>query len=163
VSIVGFLLVLGAIINKPDGWSVGWGLILVVVFAALQAVSAVGSLLLDAGVIAPPAPRPKYDQSQYGAYGPPAGYYGPPAGQSGQQPPYPGPPQHQPAQQQRPPYPQYGGYPPAPSTGGFGAQGPPTPPTGFPSFSPPQQSSAPTGQIPAQSAEQPQASESTPS
>jgi hypothetical protein len=107
----------------------GWALWIAVGAGVLQAVLAITALLLDAGVITPPAPRPKYDQ-YYGQYG---GYYGqqqPPYGQSG----YGG---------------QYGGYPSGPTTGGFSAQpgpqpnsaqsqhGSPTPPTGFPSFSPP--------------------------
>ena len=64
--------------------------------AVLQASIAASALLLDAGVITPPAPRPKYDQ--YGHYGQ-YGYYG---------------------QQPSPPYQQsgygtqYGGYPSGP-------------------------------------------------
>src|ERR1700733_12745804 len=107
----------------------GWALWIAVGSGVLQAVLAISALLLDAGVITPPAPRPKYDQ-YYGQYG---GYYGqqqPPYGQSGYGT-------------------QYGGYPSGPTTGGFSAQpgpqpssapsqhGSPTPPTGFPSFSPP--------------------------
>ena len=107
----------------------GWALWIAVGAGVVQAVLAISALLLDAGVITPPAPRPKYDQ-YYGQYG---GYYGqqqPPYGQSGYGT-------------------QYGGYPPGPTTGGFSAQpgpqqssaqsqhGSPTPPTGFPSFSPP--------------------------
>jgi len=108
----------------------GWALWIAVGSGVLQAVLAISALLLDAGVITPPAPRPKYDQ-YYGQYG---GYYGQ------QQPPY----------QQSGYGTQYGGYPSGPSTGGFSAQpgpqqgspqgqqhGSPTPPTGFPSFSPP--------------------------
>jgi len=111
----------------------GWALWIAVGAGVLQAVLAIAALLLDAGVITPPAPRPKYDQ-YYGQYG---GYYGqqqPPYGQSGYGS-------------------QYGGYPSGPTTGGFPAQpgpqqssagsqhGSPTPPTGFPSFSPPPSSS----------------------
>ena len=111
----------------------GWALWIAVGAGVLQAVLAISALLLDAGVITPPAPRPKYDQ-YYGQYG---GYYGqqqPPYGQSGYGS-------------------QYGGYPSGPTTGGFPAQpgpqqssagsqhGSPTPPTGFPSFSPPPSSS----------------------
>ena len=107
----------------------GWALWIAVGSGVVQAVLAISALLLDAGVITPPAPRPKYDQ-YYGQYG---GYYGqqqPPYGQSGYGT-------------------QYGGYPSGPTTGGFPAQpapqpnsaasqhGSPTPPTGFPSFSPP--------------------------
>ena len=120
----------------------GWALWFALGCGVIQAVLAGGALLLDAGVITPPAPRPKYDQ--YGHYGQYGGYYG-------QQGPY----------QQSGYGSQYGGYPSGPSTGGFGAAGPqsgpipspqsgphqgapqerqqgsPTPPTGFPSFSPP--------------------------
>ena len=107
----------------------GWALWVAVGSGVVQAALAISALLLDAGVITPPAPRPKYDQ-YYGQYG---GYYGqqqPPYGQSGYGA-------------------QYGGYPSGPTTGGFSAQpgpqpssaqsqhGSPTPPTGFPSFSPP--------------------------
>jgi hypothetical protein len=113
----------------------GWALWFAVAAGVLQAVLAIAAVLLDAGVITPPAPRPKYDQ-YYGQYG---GYYGQqqsPYGQSGYGA-------------------QYGGYPSGPTTGGFPAQpqpqpssaaahqaGSPTPPTGFPSFSPPPSSSS---------------------
>ncbi|MFZ1161942.1 DUF5336 domain-containing protein [Mycobacterium sp.] len=115
----------------------GWALWIAVGAGAVQAALAISALLLDAGVITPPAPRPKYDQ-YYGQYG---GYYGqqqPPYGQSGYGT-------------------QYGGYPSGPTTGGFSAQpgpqqgsaqaqqaGSPTPPTGFPSFSPPPSSGSGT-------------------
>ncbi|MBO0879921.1 MAG: DUF5336 domain-containing protein [Mycobacterium sp.] len=124
----------------------GWALWFALGCGLVQAVTAVSVLLLDAGVLTAPAPRPKYDQyGQYGQYG---GYYGQ------QQAPY----------QQQPGYgAQYSGYPSSPSTGGFSSQsvtqqipqsgpqqgssqgqqqGPPTPPTGFPSFSPPPGSGA---------------------
>ncbi|MBV9088401.1 MAG: DUF5336 domain-containing protein [Mycobacteriaceae bacterium] len=170
VAVVGFLLAISELITKPSFLSVGWALIVIVVLAGLQAVAAVGALLLEAGVITPPAPRPKYDQ--YPQYG---GYYGQP-GQGHQQ----HTPPSQPQQNlgQRPAYPQYGGYPPA--TGGFppggGPQsGPPTPPTGFPTYAqPPSQGSgqvpgqeygaheqAPTQQVPVQ--QHPQSSASSPS
>jgi Family of unknown function (DUF5336) len=116
----------------------GWALWFALGCGVIQAVLAFSTLLLDAGVITPPAPRPKYDQ--YGHYGQYGSYYG-------QQGPY----------QQSGYGSQYGGYPSGPSTGGFSAAGPqsgpiqspqsgpqqgqqhgsPTPPTGFPSFSPP--------------------------
>jgi hypothetical protein len=115
----------------------GWALWIAVGSGVVQAALAITALLLDAGVITPPAPRPKYDQ-YYGQYG---GYYGqqqPPYGQSGYGT-------------------QYGGYPSGPTTGGFSAQpgaqqgsaqahqaGSPTPPTGFPSFSPPPSSGSGT-------------------
>jgi Family of unknown function (DUF5336) len=154
VSVLAFLLVIAEVINKPEGVSIDWALYLVIVFTLLQALAAVGALLLDAGIITPPAPRPKYEQQQYGQYGP-GQYYGQQHGL----------PQGGPQQQQRPGYPpQYGGYPGGPAAGGFTHAGPhggpPTPPTGFPTYGQPQSSSssAPTSQVPAQ----PQASNSSP-
>ena len=154
LSVLGFLLVIAETINT-SGASIDWGLYLVIAFTALQAFVAVGALLLDAGVISPPPPRPKYDQ-QYGQYGGPGQYYGQPgqhAPHQGGPPQQQGPQQHAP-QQQRPGYPsQYGGG--YPSGGGFSAMGPqggpPTPPTGFPTYGQPQpSSSAPTTQVPVQ-------------
>ncbi|MCI4674695.1 DUF5336 domain-containing protein [Candidatus Mycolicibacterium alkanivorans] len=123
VSVLAVLLVIAQLVSKPTGFSVGWALWLVLAFTLLEALAAVAVLLVESGIISPPAPRPRYDQ--YGQYGPPpGGYYG-----------------QGPAQ--RPNYPsQYGGgYSSGPSTGGIGSvgpqSGPPTPPTGFPSFSPP--------------------------
>jgi hypothetical protein len=125
VSILGTLLLIQDTINATDR---GAGLWIAVTAGVVQAGLAISALLLDAGVITAPAPRPKYDQ-YYGQYG---GYYGQ---------------QHNPYQQSG--YgTQYGGYPSGPTTGGFAAQptpqpssaqshGSPTPPTGFPSFSPP--------------------------
>lgn len=154
-AVVATVSVLGALWLIEDTFGAagrGWGLWLALTFVVLQAAAAVFVLLLEAGVVTPPAPRPKYDQyAQYGQYG---GYYG-------QQPPY---------QQQSPQQSgygsqygsQYSGYPSTgPSTGGFSGVGPQfertqvsqsgpqqtqphgqqqgsaTPPTGFPSFSPP--------------------------
>ncbi|MBV8928511.1 MAG: DUF5336 domain-containing protein [Mycobacteriaceae bacterium] len=149
IAVVGFLLAVSELINKPSFLSVGWALIVIVVLAALQAIAAVGALLLDAGVITPPTPRPKYDQ--YQPYGAPGGYYGQPQ-QPGQQQPTP----QQNFGQQRPGYPQYGGYPSGPPTGGFPQSGPPTPPTGFPTYGQPPGPSAPTQQLPQQQAPQQQ-------
>jgi hypothetical protein len=121
----------------------GWALWFALACLVLETIFAVAVSLLDAGVITAPTPRPKYDQ--YGHYGQ-YGYYG-------QQAPY---------QQQSPQQPgygsQYGSYPSSPSTGGFSAvsppsgplqvpqsgpaQGSPTPPTGFPSYSQPPSSGA---------------------
>ena len=157
VAVLALLLVVYGVVNTGNGVSIGWGLWLVLVASVLQAFAAVAALLLDAGVITPPAPRPKYDPyAQYGQYG----QYG---GQYGQQQYY-GQQQHAGSQhnpQQPAGYGQYGGYPSsqaptqsAPTTGGFGAQpqsgpqpaahqqGTNTPPTGFPSFSPPPSSGA---------------------
>lgn len=150
LAVLGFLLLI--LVVLADGPSIDWGFYLFIVFSVLQAIAAVAKLLLDAGIITAPVPKPKFEQPAYG-YGPPQG---PPQGYYGQ------PQQGGPApQQQRP-----GGYPPqygggyqggGPSTGGFPAigqqgaphtgpeSGPPTPPTGFPAFGHPQaQSSAPT-------------------
>lgn len=154
---VGFLLVIWDLIENAD--VSGWALIAIVIVSALQTIAAFGALLLDSGVISPPAPRPKYDpyQQQYGGgyYGQPQHLQGPQHG--GSQP----PPSSQPTQTIRQPqgYSQYGGYPgggpgQAPSTGGFSAPGhdssPPTPPTGFPTYAAPPSSPAPHEQQPPQ-------------
>lgn len=147
ISVLGALMLIEKTISETGR---SWALWVVLGCVVLQACAAAAALLLDAGVITPSAPRPKYDQySQYSQYG--GGYYG-------QQ-------QHNPYQQHSPQQSgygsQYGGYS-APSTGGSSAMGPqsgpqpsqsgqqqgsPTPPTGFPSFSPPASSgSGSTGQ-----------------
>jgi Family of unknown function (DUF5336) len=137
VAVLGGLLLIEDTIGASGR---GWALWFAVGCGVIQAILAVSVLLLDAGVITAPAPRPKYDQ--YGHYGQYGGYYG-------QQAPYQ-------SHQQSGYGAQYGGYPSGPSTGGFSAVGPqsgpiqapqsgppgqqqgsPTPPTGFPSFSPP--------------------------
>jgi hypothetical protein len=156
LSVLGFLLAVAIVLTAPDGVEIQWGLYLIIAFSLVQAIVAVAVLLFDAGVITPPAPKPRYEQQQqYGQYGAPAPYYG----QQHQ----PGPPHQQGPQQQhqRPGYPsQYGGgYPGGPSTGGFSSgqqSGPPTPPTGFPTYGQPPSgnasnaSNAPTTQVPAQ-------------
>lgn len=152
LSVLGFLLAVAIVLTAPQGVNIEWGLYLIIAFSVVQAIVAVAVLLFDAGVITPPVPRPKYEQQQqYSQYGGPAQYYG--------QPHQPGPPHQQgPPQQQRPGYPsQYGGgYPGGPSTGGYSSgqqSGPPTPPTGFPTYGQPpssQSSSAPTTQVPVQ-------------
>ncbi|MDY6871171.1 MAG: DUF5336 domain-containing protein [Actinomycetota bacterium] len=148
LSVLALLLVIAELINKPSEASIGWALYAMIVLSLLQAGSAVAALLFDTGVLTPPTPQPKYDQQQqYGQYGGPGPYYGQP--HSGA---------HQQAPQQRPGYPsQYGGgypgagYPGAggPSAGGFqgpGQQsGPPTPPTGFPTYGQPQQQGGGSG------------------
>lgn len=150
IAALGALLAISTIADSGDDYTIGWGLWLVLTFSVLQAAAAVGSLLLEAGVITAPTPRPKYDPyAQYGL--PPGGnYYGQQGQQSQQGYGHQGP--------QQSGYPSYGGYPSAPSSGGFNAQsapstggfnsggqqaqspqqGPPTPPTGFPSFGQPQ-------------------------
>lgn len=158
LSVLGVLLIIAATFNKPASFSAGWALWIVLVCIVFQAVAAIGALLLDAGVITAPTPRPKYDPfggyGQYGQYGQyggqQGGYYGQPGAQQ---------PAQNPAQSSG--YgSQYGGYSanPNPQSGGFAAQptqavpqqqqqGPSThtPPTGFPSFSPPPPVSAGTG------------------
>jgi Family of unknown function (DUF5336) len=142
VAVLGGLLLIEDTIGASGR---GWALWVALGCGVVQAILAVTALLLDAGVVTAPAPRPKYDQ--YGHYGQYGGYYG-------QQSPYQSP-------QQSAYGSQYGGYPSGPSTGGFSSVGPqsgplhspqsgsqqgsqpahqtgsPTPPTGFPSFSPP--------------------------
>jgi hypothetical protein len=150
LSVLGFLLVINIVLGAPRGVDIEWGLYLIIAFSVLQAIVAVAVLLFDAGVITPPAPRPRYEQQQqYGQYGAPGPYYG--------QPHQPGPPHQQgpQPQQQRPGYPSPygGGYPGGPSAGGFSAApqaGPPTPPSGFPTYGQPPSSNAPTAQVPAQ-------------
>ena len=135
-------------LTAPQGVEIDWGLYLIIAFTLVQAIVAVAALLFDAGVITAPAPKPSYEQQQqYGQYGGPGPVLRPartstraaaPAGSSSA-----------PATRR-----QYGGgYPGGPSTGGFSAigqqSGPPTPPTGFPTYGQPQASqSAPTGQAP---------------
>mgnify|MGYP003588115631 FL=1 len=131
-AVLGVLLVIGQIINRPNGFSIGWALWAVLLFTPFQAVAAVAALLFESGVLTAPAPRPHYEQ--YGQYGPPPGGYYP----QGQRPGYPAP---------------YGNYP----TGGFGqehfsgsdADAPPTPPTGIPGL-PPTSGSAAAGPAAAQ-------------
>lgn len=148
-SVLSVLLVIAQMVSKPPGFAIGWALWLVLVFTLFQAVAASAVVLLEAGVISPPAPRVRYqypDQyMQYPQYG---NYYGQP-GQGTAVPP------------QRSGYqPPYGGYP---SPGGFGSagaqDGPPTPPTGFPSFSPPPSA----GQRQESASGQPERSQESPS
>jgi hypothetical protein len=111
ISVLGLLLAIVAIVNSSSDVPTSWAMYLVLTFALLQAVTAVAALLLEAGVITPPAPKPKYDpyQQQYGQYGQ---QY--PQQQYGQQQPYYGqqaPPAGYGAQQQ------YGGYGSSPSQG----------------------------------------------
>jgi hypothetical protein len=170
IAVVGFLLTIYDLISHAK--VAGWALIVIVVVAALQTVLAIAALLLDAGVISPPAPRPRYDP--YQQYG---GYYM----QPGQQPQFLQPQASGPQQsgvatqsfsqpQGFPPYGVPGGpssgpfqaVPPAggPAGGGFPphghAAGPPTPPTGFPTYAPP------PSQPPAQDQQPPEPSHDQP-
>jgi len=154
VALLGALMVIAKTVNLPGGYVIGWAVWPLLACSVLQAAAAGAAVLLDAGVITAPTPRPKYDPyAQYGQYGQygqysaqQPGYYGQPGAQQ-----HAGPQSHN--QQQPAGYgSHYGGYPssqsptqaaiPTPSSGGFNAQsaeqnGPNTPPTGFPSFSPP--------------------------
>ena len=143
LSVLGFLLVILIILAAPSGITIEWALYLIIAFSVLQAIVAVAALLLDAGVITAPAPRPKYEQpQQYNPYGQPGPYYVQPQGQ----PHHPGqlPPQRQGGYPQ-----QYGGYQGGAPTTAFQAphqqqpSGPATPPTGFPAYGQPQSSGAP--------------------
>jgi Family of unknown function (DUF5336) len=162
LSVLGFLLVIAIVLTSPEGVSLDVGLYLIIAFTVLQAIIAVAVLLFDAGVITPPAPRPKYDQFQpYGQY------YGQPGQHPGQQhAPQAQAPQAQAPQaqqnfgQQRPGYQQYGGYGPGAPTAAFPAAGPhggpPTPPTGFPTYGQPPTPATPAAQAPTQAIPQPQ-------
>jgi hypothetical protein len=150
IAVLGALLEISEIVNMGSGVSIGWGLWLILVFSVLQAIAAIYALLLDAGVVSAPKPRPKQDPyAQYGQYGQQYGQYG----QYGQQPYYgqPGAPQY-PGQQphsaqqpvgqqvhnaQQPPGygSQYGGYPSSHA---------PTPAPSGPAPTPSPQSLAPT-------------------
>lgn len=114
LSMLSVLLVAAQIFNSPAQFSIGWGLWLGLTLTVLQAAAAVAALLLEAGVMRAPAPRPRY--GQYAQYGPPPGYY------PGPQPGYPTP---------------YGGFPTGPVSVGPAGDNTNTPPTGFPSYRPP--------------------------
>ena len=123
-ALLAVLLVIAQVINRPQGFSIGWALWLVLLFTVLQAAAAVAALLFESGVLTARAPRPRYEQ-QYGQYGPPGNYY-PGVPQGGQRPGYPT---------------QYGGYPQQP---GQSAPETDTPPHGFPSYSPQPTAQQPT-------------------
>ncbi len=172
LAVLGFLLVLSDVINVGAG-NVDWPWYLLIAFTLLQAIAAVAALLLDAGVITAPEPKPKYEQNPYGQYGGPGQYYGQLPGQH-----HGGPPQQGPQQRGGYPQQQYGGYPGGPNTGGFTAppqaqqpqqnpqqqSGPPTPPTGFPAFGQPQggSGSQPTQSFETQQPQQQAAPQSAP-
>ena len=71
LSVLGFLLAVSIVLTAPSGVNIKWGLYLIIAFSVIQAIVAVAVLLFDAGVITPPAPRPRYEQQQYGQYGAP--------------------------------------------------------------------------------------------
>lgn len=173
LSAFAFLLVIRNVISALD--TATWAYWVVLGLTLVQTGIAVWAVLLESGIIAPPAPKPQYEPQapQYGQYGGPSQYYGQQSQPQHSAQPY----QQGPPPQQRPGYPsQYGSYSSGPNTGGFQAQnpqggsqgspqggghnGPPTPPTGFPAFGQPQQqqqssssssnASAPTTQVPTQ-------------
>ena len=63
LSVLGFLLSVAIVLTAPQGVSIEWGLYLIIAFSVVQAIVAVAVLLFDAGVIAPPAPRPRYEHA----------------------------------------------------------------------------------------------------
>lgn len=159
IAVLGMLLIIADTINVTSGFTIGWALWFVLVCSVFQAVVAVAALLVDTGTLIAPSPRLKLDPyGQYGQYGqqlPAGGYYQGAQHSAGLQ-------AHGQQQSAQPSGygSQYGGYSSSsnPSTGGFSAQsapqsgprpavhqGPSTPPTGFPSFSPPPPGSAGTG------------------
>jgi hypothetical protein len=154
IAATGFLLAISYIRNGASGWA--W--ITIVIVAGVQALVAVLALLMEAEVITPPAPRPRYDQ--YPQYGAPGQYYGQP---SQLQQPAPQPQQgYAPQPQQNytpaPGYAPYGGYPGGPA-GGFPPPpqaGPPTPPTGFPTYGQPPAPAPAPGPAPEDHEQQPQ-------
>jgi len=127
---VGSIQVPGLPPTQADKIEIQWGLYCVLAFAVLQAGCALAALLLDAGVIKPPAPKPQVDP--YG-YGGPGQYYGQ------------APQQHAPQHAQARPdygqqygqqggYSQAGGYPGARPQQSATDESPVTPATGFPSY-----------------------------
>ena len=106
LSVLGFLLVIADRDHRARAASKSTGaLYLIIAFSVLQAIVAVAALLFDAGVITPPAPKPRYEQQQqYGQYGGARAVLRTAAAAR------PAARQHGPQQQQRPGYPpQYGG------------------------------------------------------
>lgn len=82
LATLGALLALSDLLGKPDGFSVGWAFWVFLAATVLQSVAAIVALLFDSGLITPPAPRPRYDQGQYGQYGPPGATTASPASRS---------------------------------------------------------------------------------
>ena len=148
-SVLSVLLVIAQMVSKPPGFAIGWALWLVLVFTLIQAVAASAVVLLEAGVISPPAPRVRYqypDQyMQYPQYGTTTGnplrarlYRRSVPAISRRM----AVAIHRPAASVRPVQ-----------------DGPPTPPTGFPSFSPPPSA----GQRQESASGQPERSQESPS
>ncbi len=75
IAVLGALIVITEMINTPVGFAIGWALWPLLACSVLQSIAAVVALLLEAGVLTAPAPRPKYDPyAQYGQYGQYGGY-----------------------------------------------------------------------------------------
>lgn len=137
-------LLLSITLSVAAGGDADWTIWVLLVLTLVQAGAGIAALLFDAGILTPPAPKPQFDQQpQYGQYGGPSQYYGQ------QHQPQHGGQSYQQAQPQQPGYPsQYGGYAGGQNTGGFPVQppqgqqpsGPPTPPTGYPTYGQPQHS-----------------------
>jgi hypothetical protein len=147
LAVLALLLAITELIQAPSNTPAAWGLYCVLAFSALQAGCAVAALLLDAGVITAPAPRPA---DPY--YNAPGQLHGQFYGQGGPQQLGPRGPQPRPeyGQQGGQYYGQQGGFP-GQGPGGYSDfgrhqgnpqhsvdSGPPTPPTGFPAFGQPQ-------------------------
>ena len=144
-AVVAAVAVLGALLLIEDTFGAsgrGWALWFALGCGVIQAILAVSALLLDAGVITPPAPRPKYDQyGQYGQYG---GYYGQQVPTSHLSSPDTAPNTAATRRGRRPAASARSARSLDPSSLAVRTaarspqqQGSPTPPTGFPSFSPP--------------------------
>ena len=58
-ALLAVLLVIAQVVNRPQGFSIGWALWLVLVFTVLQAAAAVAALMSGNGVLSVPAPRPR--------------------------------------------------------------------------------------------------------
>ena len=145
VAVLAFLLVLAEIIQKPEGVSIGWALYVVIVLTFLQSAVAIGALLLDAGIISRRRCRSRSTSSSRSTArtAQPNQYYGQHAPHQGGQ------------QRVRPTRASTAAVTPVArrrvaATAAIGQQGgPPTPPTGFPTYGQPQASqSAPSGQAP---------------
>jgi hypothetical protein len=142
LAVLGLLLAIVEIAQVPQvppmlvkmtgasgGFEATWALYCVLAFSVLQAGAALAALLLDAGVIQPPAPKPQVDPYGYGA---PGQYYGQPGQQHA--------PQHNAPQAQGQQYGQQGGYQQPGAYPGARPQhsaddsSPATPATGFSAF-----------------------------
>ena len=69
LAVLGVLAVVEQLVNRPQAATIGWALWVVLALVILQAIAAVLVLLYETGVLTPPAPKPRYEQPQYGQYG----------------------------------------------------------------------------------------------